>query len=77
MRTQIVSVQMIVFRFICCLWLGMAAQGAQGDGPAARPADADEVLLLGEADLEGMSPQLLMVHIRLVQEELLTKVGRL
>eukprot|EP00775_Hariotina_reticulata_P010131 gene10131-10289_t len=49
------------------------SQGAQCEGTAARPADADEVLLLGKADMEGMTPQLLKAHICLVQEELVTK----
>jgi hypothetical protein len=43
-------------------------------GEAVRPAEADEVALLADEQLAGMSQEALLAHIRAVQEELCGKV---
>jgi hypothetical protein len=43
-------------------------------GEAARPAEADEVALLGDEQLAGLSQQELLAHIHAVQDELCGKV---
>jgi hypothetical protein len=45
-------------------------------GDAARAPEADEVALLAEEQLQGMSQEALLAHVRAVQEELCGKVRR-
>jgi hypothetical protein len=45
-------------------------------GDAARAPEADEVALLAEEQLPGMSQEALLAHVRAVQEELCGKVRR-